>query len=279
MEGTLMEFERSDAPASEAEPATEADPELRDLADDSPGLLRDSAPDVLAPIDESSPVSGHQPPPEATASIATSPEHDWEAASSLLFPLLRPAGTQGLAVAEIDAAVLAADAARNHSQPLVDDGPEGLSVVYALTAGSYDIIVNADHLLSWGVSTQAIQEAAMRNLAAWSATASWTDEVSGERRLISSDTGDGWDASRVLLPDVIEKLAAELGSTGRVLIGVPERHLLVAGALRDDDPEFAALFADFVLESSGGADEPIDRRIFEVVDGRLVEATAIPAPA
>ncbi len=274
-----MEFERPDAPAIEPEPATEPEPELRDLADDSPGLLRDTAPDVLAPIDESSPVSGHQPPPAATGSIASSPEHDWDTASSLLFPLLRPAGTQGLPLAEIDAAVLAADAARNHSQPLVDEGPEGLSVVYALTAGSYDIIVNADHLLSWGVMPEAIQEAAMRNLAAWSATAPWTDEVSGERRLISSDTGDGWDASRVLLPEVTEKLAAELGSTGRILIGLPERHLLVAGALRDDDPEFAALFADFVVESSGGADEPIDRRIFEIVDGRLVEASVAPAPA
>ena len=30
----------------------------------------------------------------------------------------------------------------------------------------------------------------------------WTDEVSGERRLLSSDTGDGWDAARILLPEV-----------------------------------------------------------------------------
>ncbi len=46
----------------------------------------------------------------------------------------------------------------------------------------------------------------MRNLAAWSATAPWTDEVSGERRLISSDTGNGWDAARILLPEVVAHL-------------------------------------------------------------------------
>ena len=255
------------------------EPELRDLADDSPGRLRDTAPDVLAPIDETSPVSGHVPPPAPTGSHAASPEHDWDAAASLLYPLLRPAGTVGLAVADIDEAALAADAARNHSQPLVDEGPAGLAVVYALTAGSYDIIVNADHLLSWGVSPQAVQDAALRNLAAWSATAPWTDEVSGDRRLISSDTGDGWDAARILLPDVRDKLAAELGGTGRVLIGVPERHLLVAGTLRPDDGEFAGLFADFVVESSGGADEPIDRRVLELADGGLVEAQGVAAPA
>ena len=58
---------------------------------------------------------------------------------------------------------------------------------------------------------------------------------------------------------------------GRILIGLPERHLLTAGSLRAGDDEFAVLFADFIVEASGGADEPIDRRVFELVDGRLVE--------
>jgi hypothetical protein len=78
---------------------------------------------------------------------------------------------------------------------------------------------------------------------------------------------------------VRDRLAAELGATGRVLIGVPERHLLVAGALRPGDEEFAGLFGEFVLESSGGADEPVDRRIFELVDGQLVEPTGLVTPA
>jgi hypothetical protein len=72
---------------------------------------------------------------------------------------------------------------------------------------------------------------------------------------------------------------SELGGVGRVLVGVPERHLLIAGALRPGDEEFASLFADFVIESSGGADEPVDRRVFELVDGRLVEARGLAAPA
>jgi uncharacterized protein YtpQ (UPF0354 family) len=141
------------------------------------------------------------------------------------------------------------------------------------------VIVNGDHLVSWGVNVADIQDAALRNLGAWSATAAWTDEVSGERRLISSDTGDGWDAARILLTEVRDKLTTELGGAGRVLIGLPERHLLIAGALRPGDDEFAALFAEFVIESSGGADEPVDRRVFELVDGLLVEFSGLPAPA
>src|SRR5262245_16402732 len=252
-----------------------------DLGEESPGAIRDAPPDFLSPIDPEAPVSGHVIAPVAdnATSIAESPEQNWSTASAILYPVLRPPGLQGLVVAEIDEETLAADASRSHSQPLVDEGPCGLAVVYVLHAGGFDVIVNGDHLLSWGVPTDAVQEAALRNLSTWSASAPWTDEVSGERRLISSDTGDGWDASRILLPEVVERLTAELGATGRILVGVPERHLLVAGALRPGDAEFAGLFADFVVESSGGADEPVDRRVFELVGGRLVEPAALPAPA
>jgi len=257
--------------------------DVRDLGDEPPASYRDTAPDVLAPIDISSPVSGHipgqHPLHETAASIAESPEHDWSAAAALLLPLLRPTGTQGMAVTAIDATALAADTMRSHSQPLVDEGPCELSVVYAIPGAGFDVIVNGDHLLSWGVTIEAIQDAAIANLAAWSATAAWTDEVSGERRLISSDTGDGWDASRVLLTEVRDRLAAELGGVGRVLIGLPERHLLIAGALRPGDEEFAALFAEFVRDQAAGTDEPVDRRVFELVDGRLVEFRVLPLPA
>ncbi|HXU86918.1 MAG TPA: hypothetical protein VN773_14045 [Verrucomicrobiae bacterium] len=254
--------------------------DARDLGDEPPASYRSQAPDVLSPIDASSPVSGHTVASESNAgSIAASPEHDWSAAERLLFPLLRPTGTQGLAVTDIDPSVLAAEASRSHSQPLVDEGPCDLSVVYAIPGVGFDVIVNADHLLSWGVDVAAVQDAALHNLAAWSANAAWTDEVSGERRLISSDTGDGWDAARILLTEVRDRLVSELGGAGRVLIGLPERHLMIAGALRPGDDDFAVLFADFVVESSGGADEPVDRRVFELVDGRLVEFTGLHATA
>jgi uncharacterized protein YtpQ (UPF0354 family) len=143
--------------------------------------------------------------------------------------------------------------------------------VYTIPGSGFEVIVNADHLLSWGIEPAELQDAAMENLSSWAAAAPWTEEVSGDRRLISSDTGDGLDAARILLPETLTHLAAELGAGGRVLVGIPEQHLLAAATLRSDDPDFAQLFADFVVEQSGGADEPIDRRVFEIVGGRLVE--------
>jgi uncharacterized protein YtpQ (UPF0354 family) len=140
-----------------------------------------------------------------------------------------------------------------------------------MAAAGFDILINGDHLISWGIGADAVQEAAMANLAAWSSGAPWTDETDGDRRLLSSDTGDGWDASRILLPQVRQMLSDELGHAGRVLVGLPERHLLLAGSLGPDDTEFETLFRDFVVEHSSGAEEPIDRRVFELVEGGLVE--------
>jgi hypothetical protein len=243
----------------------------RDLADEPPAALRDAPPDILSPIDESSPVSGHMPPPEKTASPADSPEHDWKLASGLVHPAFRPIGTQGTPIETVDREALAQHSLQHHTQPLIDSGPAGLPVVYTIAAGGFDIVVNSDHLLSWGIDPSQLQDAALRNLATWAATAPWSEEASGERRVISSDTGDGLDAVRILLPDALAYLARELGDAGRVLVGIPERHLLVATTLAADDPGFAEMFGEFVIEQSGGADEPVDRRLFEIVGGRLVE--------
>ena len=241
----------------------------RDLGDEPPVLIRDSAPDVLAPIDADAPVSGHLPAPESTASAVDAPEHDWSVARGLVYPSFRPVGTQGLPLHEIDRDTLFAQATKSHSQPLVDIGPVDLPVVYTIAAGGFDIVVNGDHLLSWGIEPAELQDAAMANLAGWSATAGWTDERSGDRHLISSDTGDGFDAVRVLLPEVATYLRDQLGP-GRILVGIPERHLLTAALLPPGDEELAGMFAEFIVEHSGGTDEPIDRRVFELVDGLLV---------
>ncbi len=243
----------------------------RDLGDEPAPAIRDAPPEYFAPISADAPVSGHVPAPESTSSPAESPEQDWTVARNLIYPAFRPVGTQGLPIESVDREWLATHASQSHAQPLLDEGPVSLPVVYTIHAGAYDIVVNGDHLLSWGIGAEDIQDAAMNNLADWSATAPWTDEVSGERRLISSDTGNGWDAVRILLPSVMAHLESELAPAGRILIGLPDRHLLTAASLRPGDDDFATLFADFIVETSGGADEPIDRRVFELVNGRLVE--------
>ena len=142
----------------------------RDLGDEPPGSIRDTAPDVLAPIDADAPVSGHVPATEARVSAVDSPEQDWTVARDLVRPAFRPVGTQGLELESIDRDTLSAHAAVSHAQPLVDMGPAGIPVVYTIPAGGFDIIVNGDHLLSWGIEPTELQDAALRNLASWAAS-------------------------------------------------------------------------------------------------------------
>jgi uncharacterized protein YtpQ (UPF0354 family) len=168
-------------------------------------------------------------------------------------------------LAEMDAEHLALEGLKKHALPLIDPGPAGLAVAYVLREPAFDVLVNADHLLGWGVAADQLRDTAMANLRSWSAGAPWTDEIAGDRRLLSSDTGDGSDAARILLPEVREHLAGECGGPSRVLVALPDRDLLIAGSLVAGDADFAGQLASFVEDVSEGAHEPIDRRLFELV--------------
>src|SRR6187200_907886 len=140
---------------------------VRDMSDEPPAAIRDAPPDILSPIDESAPVSGHVPAPASSGSPADAPEHDWSLAQGLVRPTFRPVGTTGLPLETVDRDTLAQHSMQSHSQPLLDEGPAGIPVVYTMAAGGFDILVNGDHLLSWGIDADELQTAAVANLRAW----------------------------------------------------------------------------------------------------------------
>jgi hypothetical protein len=193
------------------------------------------------------------------------PEHDWAAASLLVRPALRPLGTSG--TDGRDPRVTASGG--GPGKPVVRPGPTGLPVVYVLPGAGFEVVVGVDHVLAWGVGVDRIHTAAMANLTAWSTAAAWEVEVSGERRIVWSDSGGGMDAARILLAEVRAHLEAALAPARHFLVGIPERDLLIAAGLTDGDDDFAALFAAYVADRARAADEPIDARVFELVGGEL----------
>ena len=239
------------------------------LADEAAPEWRNHAPDVLSPIDESAPVSGHHPPLERERPPSEFAEREWPAASGQVMPILRPRGSAGTRLDALSPDSLAQAGQKHHALPVTDAGPMELEIAYVLRTGTFEVFINADHLLEWRIDPATLRSTAIANLGLWSSMAPWTDELSGERRLMSSDTGEGGDATRILLPEVRQHLAEELGAGGRVLVGLPDRDLLVAGTLVSGDGDFADLFRDFVTDHSSGADEPIDGRVFELVGGQL----------
>jgi hypothetical protein len=230
-------------------------------------------PDLLAPIDPNAPVSGHHPPPEGSA-VGERPENDWSKAKVLVMPILRPTGTGGLAAEGLRPEALGGETDAGRRQPLVSAGPAGLVVAYALPSTGFEVLVTGEHLQAWRLGGDALHEAAFANLERWSADASWTrEEDERGRRIVSSASGDGWDAARVLLGSARERLRSELPD-GRVVVGLPDRDLLVAARISDDDPEFGTLFESFVADQADASDEPIDRRLFELTDDSLSPLTA-----
>lgn len=217
------------------------------------------------PVDDEAPVSGHRQAPIGTWSPAAAPEHDWESAADHVYPVLRPPGTHGTKLAEIDAEQLAQEGMKKHALPLIDPGPAGLAVAYVLREPAFDVLINADHLLGWGVTADTLRDRAIGNLRAWSEMAPWSDEMQGDRRLLSSDTGEGGDAARILLVEVRRHLAGQCGGPARVLVALPDRDLLLAGSLQPGDAEFAVQLTSFVTDVSDGAHEPIARSLFELV--------------
>ena len=195
------------------------------------------------------------------------PEHDWAAAAPLIRPALRPVGTSGTDGHELRVP----HSSTGPGKTVVKAGPVGLPIVYILPGVGFDVVVGVDHLLAWGVGPDQVHAAALANLGAWSVTATWVDEVNGHRKVVWSDWGEGMDAARILLEDVRSRLASALAPARRILVGLPERDLLIAAGLADGDDEFAALFADYVADRAQAADDPIDNRIFELIEGELVE--------
>jgi hypothetical protein len=204
--------------------------------------------------------------PAESRAASLAPEHDWSAAARLLHPVLRPVGTTGVDGHNIGLS----SGSGLPGKPLISSGPAGLAVAYVIPGQGFSIFAGAEHLQAWGVGPEKAHAAATANLSAWSAGAPWDEDVSGPRRVVWSASGRGMDAARILLPEVRAWLTAELGGSGRVLVGLPEGDLLVAASLLDQDDEFAALFAEYVADRSAEADDPLDPRLFELVGGELV---------
>jgi hypothetical protein len=186
------------------------------------------------------------------------PGLDWKAAARLVRPVLLPRGI----------ALVAEPAGAR----LVADGPAGLSVAYVVADSAVETPVELAHLTAWGVGPDDVQATALENLAGWDGAAGWVEENDGRRRMVWSDWGEGLDAARILLASVRDRLSAELAPRGRVLIGLPERDLLIATGVARGDEEFEALFIDYVAGRSAAADRPIEPHVFELVDGELVPA-------
>lgn len=109
------------------------------------------------------------------------------------------------------------------TQPFV----ENLLIAYAVDSDRTIAYIPMGHFQSWGISIDQLHEAALKNLVARSQSmnAHAAQDQKGRVNLILFQTMDGYDASRILLPMLHDRLRQHLGSP--FAAGIPNRDILL----------------------------------------------------
>lgn len=113
-------------------------------------------------------------------------------------------------------------------RPLAGD----LMVCYVIDEGQSVAFINEEHLARWGVSEPQLYRRALANLRAKAWQPHPGQIGSGKGGLLIFNGRDGYDATRLLLPELFAEFAAS--TPGNLVIGVPNRDFLIA--FSDADP-------------------------------------------
>lgn len=121
------------------------------------------------------------------------------------------------------------------SQPLVP----GLMIAYAIDNDRTIAYISRTRFEQWGIPLEQLHQTAIDNLISRSESiaAHAAQDESGQVNLILFQTMDGYDASRILLPTLHDRLREHLGSP--FAAGIPNRDILIC--FRDDAATLARL--------------------------------------
>jgi hypothetical protein len=123
---------------------------------------------------------------------------------------------------------------------------------------SYRFVARED-LERWGVDLATLRATAFENLERASRDIP-VGASEGENRLLAIELGDGYDATRLLLPGFRRFAAGKLGEP--FLAAIPNRDVLVLWS-KSASPEFQAQVRAKVEESFRGGAYPLTDRLFE----------------
>ncbi len=147
------------------------------------------------------------------------------------------------------------------SEPLVG----GLRIAYAIDHDRTISYLPKAVFESWKISLEDLHEQALANLSARSEAinAHAAQDEDGRVYLILFQTMDGYDASRVLLPNLHEKLKGFLGSP--FAAGVPNRDILLC--FRNDEETVSKLQGQIEKDFRSMPHQVTDRLLLITADG------------
>jgi uncharacterized protein YtpQ (UPF0354 family) len=143
-----------------------------------------------------------------------------------------------------------------------------LMIAYVIDEERSVAYINEDHLERWNISVQDLHERALENLRRRTdAGVRYTTVGEGEQRLFIFNSGDGYDATRLLLAEVLASWAREL--PGNLVVGIPNRDFLIA--FSDANPEILRGVAHQVQADAAQREYGLTEQLFTLADGVLKE--------
>jgi uncharacterized protein YtpQ (UPF0354 family) len=155
------------------------------------------------------------------------------------------------------------DVSRIENDPAVTQFDD-LDVVYAVQGDHYFTVATKDDLARWGQSVDEIDSLALSNLEKkTNANQKLLCEPSGGQTLCGWASGDGYDASRMLVPGLRRQIVKELG--GPAVYAVPLESVFVALTRN-----YAPVIKGKVLQEFTTGKNPLSPELFEERNGQLV---------
>jgi uncharacterized protein YtpQ (UPF0354 family) len=143
-----------------------------------------------------------------------------------------------------------------------------LMVTYVIDEERSVAYINEDHLERWEMSVQDIHERAIENLRQRTGDdIRYTTVGEGEQRLFIFNSGDGYDATRLLLSNVLTEWASAV--PGHLVIGIPNRDFLIA--FSDSNPEILRAVAAQVQADAARREYGLTEQLFTLAGAVVKE--------
>ncbi len=143
-----------------------------------------------------------------------------------------------------------------------------LIIAYVIDEPTSVAYINENHLERWQIAEHELHARALENLRRRTEElGSYTLSGTGAQRLVIFQTRDGFDASRLLLPALLERWQGDM--PGRLVIGIPNRDFLIIFSDAD-----AAIFASIAHQIQRDAAErpyALTDQLFTLEHGQVRE--------
>jgi uncharacterized protein YtpQ (UPF0354 family) len=143
-----------------------------------------------------------------------------------------------------------------------------LMIAYVIDEPNQVAYINEQHLERWEIAEHELHAQAIANLRRRTdERTNYTVTGSGEQRLIIFHSQDGFDATRLLLPSLLERWRPEF--SGNMVIGVPNRDFLIL--FSDSDDTIFANLAHQIQMDAANLDHGLTDQLFTLIDGQVRE--------